>query len=278
MSIRLVAADVDGTLLTAKQTVPERVSRAAALAAEHGIELALCTGRGGCECEGVFAALPQIRYAVLYTGAQVLDRKTGEVIVSRPLSAADAQLIYRRLCKYDGLISFFLGGEVYNSAQKMQNFERYYPEKLKPLFLYAHKIVDDLDRLVAENTQPAEKFYVSFSSIEERKRAFDDVSRLPFFVTGAGFVDLEVMHPQANKGAALAALAEHLGLRREEVMAIGDSGNDEAMLRYAGTAVVMENGEEEMRAIADIIAPSNEKGGVADILERLVKGESENGN
>ena len=64
-----------------------------------------------------------------------------------------------------------------------------------------------------------------------------------------------------------------LGLRREEVMAIGDSSNDAATLRYAGPAVVMENGSEALKKTADIIAPSNEKGGVADILEMIVRGE-----
>ena len=273
MSIRLVAVDVDGTLLTAGQKVLPRVQEAAARAAAHGVELVLCTGRSAGECREIFAALPQIRYAVLYTGAMAQNLQTGEVLYSCPLTADDARLIYNHLRRYDGLVNFFMGGEVYNDRQAMDHFERYYPAELKKLFEYGHKIVYDLDGMIASCTQPVEKFYVAFSGDEECKRAKADLGQLPYFVTGAGFTDLEVMNPNTNKGVALAALAEKLGLRREEVLAIGDSSNDEAMLRYAGTAVVMENGEEALKKTADLIAPSNEKGGVADILDKIVRGE-----
>ena len=92
-------------------------------------------------------------------------------------------------------------------------------------------------------------------------------------MTGAGFVDLEVMNPATNKGLALAALCRALGVPAEQVMAIGDSGNDAAMLDFAGVGVAMGNGEEALKQKADLIAPTNEDGGVADMLELAIKGE-----
>lgn len=273
MSIRLVAVDVDGTLVTAKQEILPRVRQAAADAAAHGVELALCTGRSPGECDYILDALPQLHYIVAYTGAQVIDLRTGESLYHCPLSADEARLIYSRLRRYDGLINFFSGGIVYNSGPQMENFDRYYIPSVRMLFAHGHKIVDDLDGMIARWDAPVEKFYVKYASEDEHRRAKEDLSQLPYFVTEAGFIDLEVMNPDTDKGVALAALAQRLGLRREEVMAIGDSSNDAATLRYAGTAVVMENGSEALKKTADIIAPSNEKGGVADILEMIVRGE-----
>ena len=100
-----------------------------------------------------------------------------------------------------------------------------------------------------------------------------DLTKLPYFVTGAGYVDLEVMNPNTSKGIALGALCKKLGIPREQVMAIGDSGNDAAMLDFAGVGVAMGNGEEALKQKAYLIAPTNEEGGVADMLELAIKGE-----
>lgn len=273
MAIRLVAVDVDGTLVTADQRVLPRVRNAVQLAVDHGIQLVLCTGRSAGECWYVLEQLPQIRYAVTYTGSMVQDLKTGAVLYHCPLQADDLRIIYDRLRQYDGLWSLFADGKVYNPRAQMAQFGRYYPEELRELFEHSHTYVDDMDRLIAERTEPVEKVYISYCSKEESVRARAAAAKLPYYATGAGFADLEVMNPATNKGLALGALAETLGIAQSEVLAIGDSSNDAAMLAYAGVGVAMANGEEELKKRADRIAPSNEEGGVADILEMAVRGE-----
>ena len=127
MAIRLVAVDVDGTLVTADQRVLPRVQAAAQRAAEHGIQLVLCTGRAPGECWYILDALPQVRYAVTQTGAIAQDLKTGETLYHCPLSPDDARLIYSHVRRYDGFVNFFSGGIVYNARRQMAQFERYYP-------------------------------------------------------------------------------------------------------------------------------------------------------
>lgn len=273
MAIRLVAVDVDGTLVTADQRVLPRVQAAAQRALEHGIQLVLCTGRASGECWYILDALPQIRYAVTQTGAIAQDLKTGETLYHCPLSPDDARLIYSHVRRYDGLVNFFSGGIVYNAKQQMAQFERYYPADFRWLFERSHEFVDDLDAMVAGWNRPVEKLYVPFSSREECEKAMADLTQLPYFVTGAGYVDLEVMNPNTSKGIALGALCKKLGVPPKQVMAIGDSGNDAAMLDFAGVGVAMGNGEEALKQKADLIAPTNEDGGVADMLELAIKGE-----
>lgn len=162
MAIRLVAVDVDGTLVTADQRVLPRVQAAAQRALEHGIQLVLCTGRAPGECWYILDALPQIRYAVTQTGAIAQDLKTGETLYHCLLSPDDARLIYSHVRRYDGLVNFFSGGIVYNSKEQMARFERYYPADFRWLFERSHEFVDDLDAMVAGWGKPVEKLYVPF--------------------------------------------------------------------------------------------------------------------
>jgi hydroxymethylpyrimidine pyrophosphatase-like HAD family hydrolase len=84
---------------------------------------------------------------------------------------------------------------------------------------------------------------------------------------------LEILPAKTDKGAALAKVAEILGIKREEVLAIGDSMNDEAMIRWAGIGVAMVNGDDRIKDIATLVTErSNDDDGVADIIERYLLG------
>jgi hydroxymethylpyrimidine pyrophosphatase-like HAD family hydrolase len=84
---------------------------------------------------------------------------------------------------------------------------------------------------------------------------------------------LEIMPRGVNKGSALAIVAERLGIGREAVMAVGDSMNDEAMIRWAGVGVAMRNGDERLKRVAGLVtASSNDEDGVADLIESYILG------
>ena len=80
----------------------------------------------------------------------------------------------------------------------------------------------------------------------------------------------EIMNKNASKGNALAKLADHLGLNKNEVMAIGDNENDFSMIDYAGIGVAMGNATENVKTIADVHTTSNDEDGVAQIIEKMV--------
>lgn len=106
--------------------------------------------------------------------------------------------------------------------------------------------------------------------LDELLRAVDELaaSRASTEVTGARWVGM--LHPEATKGAALAALCARLGIAREEVIAFGDHLPDASMLRWAGLGVAVANAQEAVLAAADRIAPSNDEDGVADILDEFL--------
>ncbi|BBP93338.1 hypothetical protein BsIDN1_69560 [Bacillus safensis] len=83
---------------------------------------------------------------------------------------------------------------------------------------------------------------------------------------------LEILHPDVSKGNAVKLLAKELGIPREEVMAIGDNGNDVSMLEFAGCGVAMGNAIDDVKAVADVVTKSNNEAGVAHVLHELVLG------
>ena len=89
-------------------------------------------------------------------------------------------------------------------------------------------------------------------------------------VTNSKPTYLEMVNPQANKGAALAYLAEKLDIKQEEVMAIGDSNNDLDMIRYAGWGVAMGNAADKVKAAARFVTTRNDEDGVAEAVVKYV--------
>ena len=81
---------------------------------------------------------------------------------------------------------------------------------------------------------------------------------------------LEFMNKQSNKGTGVAALAEHLGLTAEQVITVGDAGNDRHMIEYAGLGVAMGNATDEIKALAQHITARNDEDGVARVIEQFV--------
>ena len=272
MNIRLVAADLDGTLLPTSQHITKRTCEAIRAAQEKGIEFVICTGRNPSECSQILAELPPIDYGLFCTGAFSQNLKTGEIFGRFPISADEGRRIYSILREYDCMITFFADARAHTDRKDMQNFLHFYPEVIRPLFENTHVIDESMDEFVENFTGSVDKFFIAFADTAERERALSRMKELPYYITGAGFCDFEIMNPNANKANALRALAAKLGLSQDRLCAVGDSANDVPMLKFAGLGVAMGNAAPEVKAEADLVAPTNDEDGVAWLLERLAEG------
>ena len=271
MNIRMIAVDLDGTLLNSQQTVSSEDYAAIERATQQGIEVVISTGRAIDECREVLRKLPRLHYANCCTGAYLADLYEKKPVCRRSMSAEDGRRLYEILEQFDCLICFFADGVIHNDQGQMDRFAHYFPPKMRELFDSAHVYVPDLARFVKEFTGSVDKFYVAFPTLEERNRAFAAVKNLPYYVTGAGFVDFEIMAAGVDKKAGLEDLANHLGITAAQVAAIGDSENDLPALRYSQLPIVMENGDERIKAEAAWIAPDNDHSGVAWAIDRILE-------
>ena len=274
MAIRLAALDVDGTLLAPDNSITPATKEAIREAKAAGIEIVVCTGRAFVEVRDILRQLPEVRYLSCGTGAYALDVWTMETLYECSMPEELGRQAYRAVAQADCMVHFYTGLSVRHSRWCMDHFTDYMEEKMRTLMEQSHIIVDDLDAFVESYNGPVEKLYVTFPNRAEYEKAYEAVRKLPVFLTDGGWaVDLEVMSRDTDKGVALRALAEKLGIASEQVLAMGDSGNDCAMLRYAGVGAAMGNAGEQAKKAADVIAPSNREDGVAWMLRRAARGE-----
>lgn len=275
MSIKLIALDVDGTLMNSRNELLPSTVQALGEAAERGIQIVLSTGRMRSECEELLAQLPMIRYAVTCTGAQTIDLATGETIGRRSLTADQLRALCSSLWDLDLLLQIFddRDGLIHNDARCLAQAERYCQPGLAQAFRRYHASEPDLRAYVEAYEGPSNKLHMYFADEENKRIAMARIGALPYTFADPGPTDLEIMPQGVDKGLGLRQLTEHLGLERSQIMAIGDGGNDEGMLRYAGLAVAMGNAGPYIRSIAHRVTDDNDHDGVANAVWQILKEE-----
>lgn len=272
MSIQLIATDMDGTLLADDHaTVPQRNIAALRQARERGVKLALASGRTWSILQDAAEQLGGVDYAILANGADILDCATGEYIYENCFPYDQAVALIEGLLREDLPFEVYCRGRNYIRAADV---DRLQDALLTPQFaeIYLKRGVTRVPDLVAAlEGRPMEKINL-FYAPPERKEALDRMARAtgPVEISKALERNMEFNYGGASKGAALAALAGHLGLAPGEVMAFGDAGNDLTMLSWAGWSFAMANGTPEARAAAKYHTASNREAGVGQAVERYV--------
>ena len=213
MAIRLAALDVDGTLLAPDNSITPATRQAIREAKDAGLEIVVCTGRSFVEVQDILRQLPEVRYLSCGTGAYALDVWTMEMLYECSMPSELGKAAYRAVAQADCMVHFYTGLSVRHSRWCMDHFSDYMEEKMRPLMEKTHIIEDDLDAYVENSHDPVYKLYVTFPRKEEYDKAYNAVKDLPVFLTDGGWaIDLEVMSRDTDKGVALKALAERLGI------------------------------------------------------------------
>ena len=267
MSIKLVAVDIDGTLLTNDRKVTPEVFEAVQDAKKQGVKVIIATGR---PIPGVQTLLDELNlkesgdYVITFNGGLVQDTATGENIITETMTYddyLDIEFLSRKLDVHmhaitkEGIFTANRNiGKYTVHESTLVNMPIFYrtPEEMGDKEIIKMMFIDEPEILDA--------------AIEKIPPVYSDkytiVKSTPFY--------LEILKKTANKGIAVTHLAEKLGLSKEETMAIGDEENDRAMLEVVGSPVVMENGNPELKKIAKHITKSNDESGVAYAIRKWV--------
>lgn len=173
--------------------------------------------------------------------------------------------------KYDVVIDIYIDGQAYTAADSMRLVQTHVPESFRPYFLKTRRLVEDRGRFLRQTGRGAEKFTILFQDMAQRAAAWKEFEHTGLFELSGGIPEnIEVNAKGVDKGRALLALAERLGLSRGQTMACGDASNDLAMLRAAGLGVAMGNATPEAVAAADVQTDTNNNDGVAKAIRRWV--------
>ena len=249
--IRLMAFDLDGTLLNAAKELTPRNRSALERAADKGIQIVPTTGRLFQAIPEEIRAFPFLRYAITINGAAVFDTLTGDNLYRAEIPLENAIGIMSYLDQFPVIY------DCYKDNGGIRTMRKPVPE-LKEFLLQQGGSVQKIQLF---STDPA----LRTALLKELPLRFDGLS-----VSSSVERNVEINHKDANKGAALMGLASRLGLTRSQVMSFGDGLNDISMIREAGVGVAMQNAVEEVKSAADLITGSCEESGVAQVIEQLL--------
>ncbi len=270
--IRVIALDLDGTLLDSDKNLSAANRAALVAAAAKGVEIVPTTGRffGGMP-ESV-RSLPFVRYAITINGAQVYDSALSAAIIREEIPLATALDIMRYLDGFDVIYDCYQDdwGRMTESMQaRAADYapDAHYLKMIREL----RKPYPDLKRYLEEQGYDVQKVMLFARDPKVRDQiAVGLKERFRHIVTATStFNNLEVNNANAHKGLALRRFAEHLGLGIENCMAFGDGMNDFTMVRDAGIGVAMANASPELRAVARHVTLSNDEDGVAAALREF---------
>jgi Cof subfamily protein (haloacid dehalogenase superfamily) len=270
MEYKAIALDLDGTLLNSKKDVSKRNKEAIRKAAEAGVQIILASGRPipGMKRIAHKLNLEELGgYLLSYNGGMISNIKTGEVLRRETVSEKYYKEIVHTANKYkvtaltydaEGIITTDETDEYVQLEARINNIpvKKVYPleevAKLDPpvkfLCVGEHKVLRQVEAELNDKLQGEVNIFFSE----------------PYF--------MEITPKGIEKASSLEFLLSRIGINKKHLIACGDGYNDIPMMRYAGLSVAMENGQDETKEWADVIAPLNDEDGVSYIIEKYILG------
>ena len=262
---RLIAIDLDGTLLTPRPTksITPRTYHALRQAAAKGITIVIATGQTLSVLRHTCAGLPLHAPQIIENGAIIADIQTGHMLREKPIPPEHILPTLNTLRSFDLFRAYHTYQRVYVDSGTPRAHEWYRPP-VPPVLEVAD--VASLYRLPCIKLAAVGEETTLRAKRQELERCFAD----KLHVTQSAYDLLEFLHPEVSKGNALKTIAADLGIRSQEIVAFGDHHNDIGMLQFAGLGVAMDNAPDEVKVAADYVTLSNAEDGVAVVIEALI--------
>lgn len=260
---KLIAVDVDGTLLNSAGILTEETKKAITACVERGVIFSISSGRPIQGVEYLNQMLGLDLPFITYNGAMVVMGKSKEILYEQKLSSQNAKNIIELGKKFDTTIMVWMENKLYTNELNDRTNKYKEIAKVEPI------LIDDVDELI-KNGVTKILWYDEIEKIEKYqsevgKYLFDSVNyhtSRPMFLE---FVDIN-----ASKAIAMKRLGDHFGIEQSEMIAIGDGYNDLSMIEYAGLGVAMGNSKEAIKEKADFTTLSNDEDGVAHVIHKFI--------
>ena len=271
MQPKLMLTDLDGTLLRDDKSLSPANRAALEAASAAGCQVVVATGRLLRAIPQALLDLPFLRYFILMNGAQVLDRETGQVLYRCEIPLSTVQGVLMLVEPLDCTVDCFQNGRGIMARKYYDRLEYYIPDAVsRTMARHNRTPVDDLWTALQAGGPTVQKIQMYFPHLELRPQVSALLHQeVPDLIQGISMPgNLELNASGASKGIALRVLCQVLGIDPLDTIAFGDGTNDLSMLQAAGVGVAMANAAPETRQAADLIAPSNQEDGVAQVLGR----------
>lgn len=269
--IKIIALDLDGTLLDSNKNLSERNHNALKKAAEKGIEIVPTTGRFYGMLPKVVKDLPFVNYVITVNGASIYDVKEDRNVFEANIPLETALGVMRYLDQYDCIYDCYMDNGAWISQKQWERIEEFdLNVHYYKMWKEGRKRVPDLKTYLVEQGRDIQKTQCLVKDLSLRDRFLNEVPGLfpEINATSSLPINVEFNDIRASKGEALKNLAEYIGCTSENVMSFGDGLNDLSMIKKAGTGIAMANSCPEIKEAADDIVSDNDHDGVAEGIER----------
>lgn len=264
MSYKLIAVDMDGTLLTNAKNISPKTIEAIDKARKAGVQFSVSTGRPIQGVERYNHLLELKGPMITYNGAMIVDAETKHVYFEEKLSREDAKRILEEGYKRQVTMCIWSNNQLYTNV--LNERMEYYSKKMAgvPAIL-----MEDEEQILLQGitkilwTDDVEN--INRWQKELKDAYFDSVTYCtsqPIF--------LEFFNQKVSKATAMKKIGEILGIKQDEMIAVGDGYNDLAMIEYAGLGVAMGNAPDDIKARAQYVTSSNEEDGIAKLIEEFI--------
>jgi 5-amino-6-(5-phospho-D-ribitylamino)uracil phosphatase len=262
--VKLVAIDMDGTLLTSGKKITNRTRRVLKALDQHDIRIVLATAKPPRSVAKTYKLLGMKTCVICYNGALIYDPPSKKVLAHHPIKRELACEIinYARKIHPDILVSaevldhWFTDGV--NEKYQTETAKEFKPDKLGPI---ASWLTSDVTKILLQGPQ------VYLTHIKTKLRQNQEEN---FTMAQSENNLLQIMAGDVSKGKALKFICKHYKIPIAQTIAIGDASNDIDMLKQAGFGVAMANAPERLKHVADYVTTTNDQDGVAEALERFV--------
>lgn len=276
-NIKLVALDLDGTLFNSKGEITEKTKEEIRRITKQGVHVVISTGRPYNGVPFTQIEGTGIDYAITTNGAAIYQISTEKCIYESCMDFSITGPVLEYLLSKEIHIDTYIDGEGFTPIRCRENLDRLpFKPAMKQYIRATRTPVEDLYGYVRDCGKNVQKMTLNFYPQPDGTRLHREEVRIFLESNSAieavcgGFSNLEFSKAGVNKGTGLRHLAELLSVAYSDTMAVGDSGNDYAILEAAGIGVAMENASDDIKAIADYITTSNEEDGVAVAIAHFI--------
>jgi Cof subfamily protein (haloacid dehalogenase superfamily) len=265
MPYRLMAVDLDDTLLSDELTVSEATKDAMKLAIAKGFHLTIATGRMFDSAQRIARQVGLNVPIITYQGSLVKNLLDEQVLYERSVPQSAAARTYE-FCRERGLhLQTYIDDKLY-AGEENDKLRKYAAMSGIP-----YTVVPDFESLVSSSAKQTKMIIIDEPELLDKLAPeLTEWLGLGVHLTKSKANFLEILHQEGTKGHALRFLAGHYHIPMEETIAVGDSWNDREMIESAGLGVAMANAVPALKEIADYVTLSNNEDGVRHVIEKFV--------
>ena len=269
---RVIALDMDGTVLNDEKKIDERTQKAIHKALAAGKEVVFCSGRSYDEMADILADYPDMNYLCGESGALVYDLKKKKPISMVPVSQEAVRKIREAVQGRDIMIHVISEGRAVVNRSQLPHMAHYQMGIYQGLFDKVSTVVEDVFRMIEEEQCCVEKINLFHPSVEARRESMAILEKMdvPAAIVCSEIASLECSPLGLNKAVGLQTLCRELGITMEKVIMVGDADNDLAAIEAAGLAVAMGNANERIKAASHVQVADNNHSGCAEAIEQYV--------